>query len=155
MTIRTERLILRPFFKNDIEWYYEMVEDKEFRKRLPGLAADGVEEAKWNMKIFTKCDFTNDFYYVITDKECNAMGIIVAVRVTKMIIDVSYFLNKEYRHNGYMQEALKKFITEARSCNPMYRFRMIVAPDNIASLKVLRSCNAQIEVRPEKYVCYL
>ena len=40
---KTERLILRAFESSDVNWYFEMVSREEFKKRLPGLWTENIE----------------------------------------------------------------------------------------------------------------
>lgn len=155
MIIQTERLVLRSFSKMDIKWYYDFVQNEEFQKRLPGLIVENYEQAISDIELFEKGDFINDFYYVITDKAGNVIGVIVGVRISPMTIDVSYFLSKEYRHNGYMHEALKCLVTTARRENPVYQFRMVVDCDNTDSLNVLKKIGARVQENDNKYICYM
>ena len=153
MIIQTERLVLRPFEKNDIKWYYDLVQDEELKKRLPSLVVDNVQQAIIDVELFIKGDCINDFYYVIMDKANNVLGIIIAVRITNITIDVSYFLNREHRHNGYMHEALENLLVVARKENPVYRFRMVIDDDNIESLNVVNKFGAVIKQQDNKYIC--
>ena len=91
--------------------------------RLKSLEVENIDEAKRDIEIFANGDFKNDFYCVITDKKKNVMGLIIAVRLTRMTTDVSYFLKEEYRHNGYMQEALTGVIEVIRDDNPLARIK--------------------------------
>lgn len=155
MIIRTKRLKLRPFKKEDINWYKEFAKNEEVQKRLPNLAADKLEKAEFDIKVFTDGDFVNDFYYVVCDRADNVLGVIIAVRITNMTIDVSYFLEERYRHKGYMQEALEVVVNLARNINPLYRFRLVINEDNISSLNVAKSLGATITLKNGKYICYV
>lgn len=155
MTIQTKRLLLRPFCDEDKVWYCNLVKDKEIKQRLPGLEAKNDGEAKSHVDIFKGCDFVNDFYYVITNKEGQVVGLIVAVRITGKMIDVSYFIYKKYRYNGFMQEALRFFIHKIRTEVENYYFRFVIDTDNIDSLKVIRKFNPRIEKNKDKYICYV
>ena len=112
------------------------------------MAANDVE-------IFKKADFINDFYFVIEDKKQNIVGIIVAVRITSTDIDVSYYLAEEYRHNGYMYEAIKYLVYTIRKEKPEYHFQMVIDIDNRASLNVMKKLQATIQVANNKYICYV
>ncbi len=155
MIIQTERLVLRPFEKDDVTWYYELVQDKELVERLKSLKVDSADEAVRDVELFSNGDFKNDFYYVITDKNNNVLGIIIAVRITRMTIDVSYFLKAEYRHNGYMHEALAEFGHKVRSVEPLYRLRFEIEKNNIPSLKVAKRFCAIIQDKGDKFMCYI
>ena len=155
MIIRTRRLILRPFEKSDLNWYYSMVQDAELVSRLKSLKVNSVAEAEKDLAIFANGDFKNDFYYVITDKNEDVLGIIIAVRLTRMTTDVSYFLKKEYRHNGYMHEALAVVGEVIRDDNPVARIRLEIEKDNTASLNVAKRFCAIIQDKGDKFMCYI
>lgn len=154
MIIQTKRLTLRPFIDEDIKWYYEITQNDEFKKRLIGLEAQNLDDAKAHIDIFKSGNFQDDFYYVIENKQGNAIGIIIAVRMSGNIVDVSYFLLEEYRHNGYMLEALKRFIQKVKAEVEVYTFRMVIDEDNISSLNVVKKINAYIEKEEDKYLCF-
>lgn len=153
MIIRTNRLTLRPFTLEDINWYFKFAQDEELVKELKNLRINSLKEAENDIKIFSSGDFKNDFYYVVTDDRGNVLGIIIAVRITQCIIDVSYFLKKEYRHRGYMHEALEKLMEVIRIIKPLYCFRMTIALDNTASINVAKGLNAVIRKMGNNYIC--
>lgn len=155
MIIQTERLNLRHFCDEDKKWYCKIVQDSEFKKRLPGLEAEDDTEANSHVELFKKGDFINDFYYVIEDKNGNILGIIVAVRITDKTLDVSYFLFKQYRHKGYMSEAMRYFIKQVKAEIENYYFRMVIDRDNISSLNVVSRLGARVENEIGKYICYI
>lgn len=152
---KTERLILRAFESSDVNWYFEMVSREEFKKRLPGLAVETKEQAESDLAILRAGDFKNDFYYVIENKIGNVLGVIIAVKITSSVLDVSYFLDKSHRRKGYMREALKAFMSKAHEENPVYRFRMIVEKDNEESLLLLKSLGGIIEEYNGRYMCMM
>jgi len=155
MTILTNRLRLRPFNMDDFCWYKGVVTDEEFKMRLPGIACEQDDVIKETIELFSKADFINDFYYVICDFSNNVFGVIVAVRITGLIIDVSYFLKANFRHNGYMREAVASLVSYARRIEPSYRFRFVIEQNNKESLNVVKSLDASVLQVNEKYVCYL
>ena len=154
MNIRTKRLVLRPFSNSDKKWYYELVQNEDVKKRLKNLATTDLEQASRCVEIFSKADFENKFYYVITDKRKNIIGIIFGIRITLATIDVAYFLKEEYRHKGYMNEALKAFVHNIELKDSGNRFRMVIDLDNIPSLNVAKRLGAIVEVHNGRYVCY-
>ena len=155
MIIRTRRLILRPFETADVTWYYDVVKNTDMVTRLKSLNAKDETEAKEHIAIFANGDFKNDFYCVITDKKKNVMGLIIAVRLTRMTTDVSYFLKEEYRHNGYMQEALTGVIEVIRDDNPLARIQLEIEKDNIPSLNIAKRMSAIMQDKGDKFMCYI
>ena len=112
-------------------------------------------EAANHIDIFADGDFKNDFYFVITDKKKNVMGLIIAVRLTKMTMDVSYFLKEEYRHNGYMQEALTGAVAVIREDNPLIKIMLEIEKDNIPSLNIAKRMSAIVDDKGDKFMCYI
>ena len=155
MIIRTKRLVLRPFVNKDVSWYYDLVQDSELLSRLKSLKATTVEEAEQHIEIFSKGDCENDFYYVITDKKKNVLGFIIANRITMKTFDIAYFLKKEYRHNGYMHEALESLVETIREENYLMRIRLVIEKDNTASLNIAKKFEPIIEENKDKYICYI
>ena len=155
MIIRTKRLVLRPFEMEDIAWYYDLVQDSELTSTLRNLQVDTVEEAKKHLMIFSNGDCQNDFYYVIADKNKNVLGIIIAVKITRRTFDVSYFLKKEYRHNGYMHEALENLVETIREEDPFLRMRLQIEKGNVASFNVAKKFDPVIHEKEDNYMCYI
>ena len=155
MIIRTRRLVLRPFETADVTWYYDVIKNTDMVTRLKSLNAKDEETAQKHISIFANGDFKNDFYYVITDKKENVMGLIIAVRLTRMTMDVSYFLKEEYRHNGYMQEALAGIVETIRDDNPLVRIRLEIEKDNIPSLNIAKRMSAIMQDKGDKFMCYI
>ncbi|MBR6689148.1 MAG: GNAT family N-acetyltransferase [Clostridia bacterium] len=155
MIIRTRRLVLRPFKTEDVTWYYDIIKNTDMVSRLKSLNAKDEDEAASHIAIFENGDFKNDFYCVITDKRKNVLGFIIAVRLTRMTMDVSYFLKEEYRHNGYMQEALAAVTEAIRDDNPLARIRLEIEKDNIPSLNIAKRMSAIMQDKGDKFMCYI
>lgn len=155
MIIRTDRLVLRPFVAEDFLWFKDVAKNEEVKMLLPGVACTDDSMVKESIALYSKGDFLNDFYYVICDKNNNKLGIVIATRVTSMMVDVSYFLKKECRRQGYMCEAIDMLVKCVRKAYPAYRFRFVIASHNKDSLNVVKSLGATIENVLGQYICYL
>ena len=155
MIIQTERLTLRPFEKTDITWYYDLVQHPDVAKWLCDLDSSDRSIVERHVDIFSKGNMKDDFYYVITNNNQEVLGFIIAIRLILTTIDASYFLKEEYRHKGYMNEALKALVPAIRKVNPYYRIRMEVDKENVASLNVVKKLNSNIVDKENKYMCWL
>ena len=155
MIIRTDRLILRPFETEDFCWFKEVAMNEEVGALLPGIACGNDRAIGDTIALYIKGDFKNDFYFVICGNNGNSLGIIIATRTTSVIVDVSYFLKKEFRHQGYMKEAVREFVKQARKVCELYKFRFVIAGYNNASLNVVKSLGATVNNVCGHYVCYL
>lgn len=153
MIIRTKRLVLRPFQTSDKDWYFEIVQNEDLKRWLPNLATTSYEEAAECVDILAKGS-TRNYYYVIEDKHKKAMGIIIAMRISSHTIDVAYFLQEEYRRNGFMTEALTEFMEKVKRQDFLTRFRFVIDFDNTSSLNVVKRIDADITIHKGKYLCY-
>lgn len=156
MIIQTERIVLRPFEIRDITWYPRLAKHQDTRKYLKGVYTEDVAKMKEDVEIFSKGDFENDFYFVVENIETKSiMGIVVIVRLTKKMLDVSYFLFEEYRKQGYMYESMNAAMRAIKAEKPSYYFRMVINENNISSLKLAKRLNAMIDKYTDDYICII
>ena len=155
MIIQTNRLILRPFVKTDIEWYHDVAQHPDIKKWLCSLATSDKSINQEHVNVFSAGNDKDDFYYIITNKENEQLGFIIAIRISRYTVDVSYFLKEESRHQGYMHEALEALVPKMREKNYLYRFRMQIAIDNFSSLNVAKKFNPQILKKGNNFMCYI
>lgn len=122
MIIQTQRLVLRPFTIHDVNEYYSLISNsKSIEKFVPFALTSSLEEmSKTIEKCYSKCNFKDDFYFILEEKSTKKIiGAIIAVRLIKEELDVSYLVGNEYRHKGYMFEAMKGFKDELKAINDL------------------------------------
>lgn len=136
MVINTNRLVLRPFQIEDASSFYEITQDKSIKEFVPCASPESVEEAKHDiMTYYSKGDFVHDFYLIIELK--SSKEIIGALIVTQNIdseFDMCLVISRDYRHKGYMSEAIKAFM-ETMPSNSHLIF--LVKEENQASLALM------------------
>lgn len=109
--LTTDRLILRPFKNTDIDELFEIIQEEEIRKFLPGIYTDSKEELMKTLEVYANADFVNDIYLSITEKETGkVIGALVLVRVHSTSMEISYFIRKDKREMGLMFEAIRAFV---------------------------------------------
>lgn len=104
----TERLILRPFSLEDAEEYYLLTRDEDLEKYVPYSYMENFGDVEDTIyECYSKCDFLNDFYFIVEDKISHKiLGFIFITRSHDTTYDVSAFIGKNFRRQGYMSEAL-------------------------------------------------
>lgn len=77
-------------------------------------------------------------------------GVIVGfIKITQKNIrlaEIGYYLGKEFTGKGYMKEAVKQVEEYAKNTLEIKELYGVVKKDNIASIKVLRSCGFSNEI---------
>ncbi len=106
--MQTQRLIVRPFTKEDIEAIFTIFKDKETNTFLPWFPLKSMEEA---YKFYEeRYENSKDYHYAICLKENNIP--IGYVNVTNDdSYDLGYGLMKEYWHQGITSEAVAAVIS--------------------------------------------
>lgn len=104
--IKTKRLILRKFEEVDLVDAFEIFKDEEVNKYLPWLKVGDLKETKLlhENHYFSKYKDKFGFNYAIALKVNNK--VIGYINIDDEANDVGYGLNKRYRNNGYIHEAL-------------------------------------------------
>lgn len=140
MIIETPRLLLRPFTENDSQYWYELTQDPEIVKYVPYAVVSSVKDSLETIKnYYIKGDFRRDFYMVIESKENHDMiGAIIATTNSDFDLDMSLVMSKNYRHSGYMKEAVMTFCSTIKHQD----FVFIVKDDNIPSLSLMKAIGA-------------
>ena len=142
--VETNRLILRPFSIQDAEEYFRMTRDKEIQTFVPYACPASYAECLDDISnIYSKGDFAYDYYVLIEEKSSHTIiGAIICVLVHDF--DTSFFIRKEYRHHGYMQEALKAFIANMKKGGAL---QFDVSNENKFSLQTLASIKGIEEIQ--------
>ncbi|MBR5227676.1 MAG: GNAT family N-acetyltransferase [Clostridia bacterium] len=145
MIISTERLILRPFCIEDLDDFFNILQEDKIEKYLPGIYSNNKEEIRENIEIYQNADFSNDFYYAIIDKQTNKIiGAIVCVRTIGNTYDMSYFISKFQRDKGYMFEALEAFCRSIKKTIVRAIVHFFVKKDNKESIRLLEKLRAKL-----------
>ena len=107
--IRTERLLLRPFWEADYDDLYEFLaqlEDDEF-EGYPGITYENGWEQLW-----ARLD-SGEFYAIELTESGKVIGNIYCGDRDFAAKEVGYILNRDYQGRGYAAEALRAVIDDA------------------------------------------
>lgn len=140
--IELKRLRLRSMHLSDAERYLGWFSAKEVQQFLSGLACPkDIEEAKRFIENMNGRYFKSKLTicWGIALKESDELvGRIELCRfVRQSMAEVAYSLSREHWNNGYMTEALQGTIEFGFHKMGLHRIEAKVAPENIASVKVL------------------
>ncbi len=113
-TLKTERLILRKFTKNDIESIYRIYSDEEVNKFLPWFPLKNIEEAQlfFAEQYASKYSQSQAYAYAVCLKNDIPIGYINVD--TKEPHDLGYGLQKEFWHQGIITEAGRAVIAQVK-----------------------------------------
>lgn len=113
--IKTERLILRKFTKDDIEALFNILKDEEVNTYLPWFPIKSIEETKIFYKNRYETIYKQDkgYAYAICLKEDNYPIGYIKID-TNEPYDLGYGLLKEYWHKGITSEAAFALLKQAK-----------------------------------------
>lgn len=114
-TLRTDRLILRKFIRDDLEALFEIFSDEEVNVFLPWFPLKTMEDASifYNRCFESKYHQECSYGYAICLKEDNYPIGYVNI-YTHDSYDLGYGLCKEFWHKGIVTEACKAVIEQLR-----------------------------------------
>ena len=110
--IETERLLLRPFVREDLGAFYLIFHDEEVNTFLPWFPLHSLQEAE----IFLQQRFSNrsadQEQYAICVKDGDPIGYVTVCLEDSY--DLGYGLRKEYWHQGFVTEACQAIVTRCK-----------------------------------------
>ena len=137
MEISTERLIITEYEASDYVDLYEMLSDKDTAYNLGFKPIYNLNVAKQ----ITSLRVINQEFYKIMTKDHKFIGDINLfqdkTRMNPEAYQLGFCLKKEYRHQGYMIEALMAFLDRIKDID----FNIIslnVIPDNMDSINLIQ-----------------
>ena len=141
-TLKTNRLILRPWTINDASnMFYGWVNDPEVTKYMTWNPHKNIEETKSLLSMWVdeyKDPKRINFAIVLKDTNTLVGGIDV-VRYEDDTPVIGYNLAKKYWNNGYMTEACKCVLEYLFSLG-YKQVKIDAAVDNIGSNRVIQKC---------------
>ena len=139
----TERLIMRSFELSDSDEYFTVISDDAVKKYVPYGSAYTLKGTIELVKSYYLCDFINDFYIVLEDKATSKIiGAIIACKLDSVSLDVCYLVNRRFRNQGYMKEALSCFVDYVFNKKRYSILKFTIENENIASRQVVQYCGA-------------
>lgn len=153
----TDRLILRPFCREDMSSYLEFMQNPEVHRFLGGGVNIFSEEphiSNWlnninNRLLKAKTVFTWCVEY--KNEKCVVGRVDLGGFTKKSMAELSYYFSAEYWGKGFATEAVREVVRFGFDDLKLHRIQATVMPDNIASLKVLKNVGFQEEGLLRKY----
>ena len=93
--------------ESDLEEFYRIAKEREVEKFVKICYPEDFEEAKIILEMFT--EDTNYIALKIQNDNNEFVGIIIGEEKSREIIEISYFIGKEFRGHGYCTLAVKEF----------------------------------------------
>ena len=132
MRIETERLILRPFSREDGEAVYEMLSDPEtlrFEPYPPLSRGEAYAEAAERAE--------NPDFLAVCKKDDTLIGSVFFSPCAFEGAELAYLFDRRYWGNGYAYEACRARITEAFEKTDTHRVLAMCDPENTRSVRLL------------------
>lgn len=131
MRVETERMYLYPLSNEEMRLVIEKESDLEMKQAYTEMLGGSLSNpdkriwyAIWNMEL------KNDLETIVGDFCFKGLG-------DDGVVEIGYGLKEEYRHYGYMTEALKAITEWALSQKSVKQVEAETDAENIASQKVL------------------
>lgn len=141
----SERIVLRQFFKEDVESYYSIAHDPLVQLYVPYAYTETIGEALDLLENYETYDFVNDFYFAICDAKTEKLvGALLAFRTFSRILEVCYFVGQEHRGNEYCLEALHLFVDYLEKHTSYTSLFFDVRQDNVASRKIMQKLGLSV-----------
>lgn len=139
--LETERLSLRELNQQDAAEFQIINSDLEVQRYMAtGEGSKSVEEVeKWINTCHARFNLRSAYIWAITLKENNkAIGYIEYTNFVKStMVDIAYYLSKDYWNQGIMSEAIKEVAKFGFTFVGFHRIQALVAVENLASIKCL------------------
>ena len=143
--LNSERLLLRQITLDDVNEIFDLRSNPETMKYIPRPLATTIAEAADHIKLIQEKIETNEgINWAITIKgNLKMIGIIghYRIRWEHFRSEIGYMLLPEYHRKGVITEAIQLMIHYGFNEMKMHSLEAIIAPDNIASARVLEKNN--------------
>lgn len=142
--IETERLLLKRITNEDVKEVFELRSNPETMKYIPRPLVKNDEEALAHIALLDQnIDNNTGINWGITIKDDpKLLGIIGFYRMQpeNYRSEIGYMLLPEFHGKGIVPEAVKRLIEYGFKDLKLHSIEAVIAPENIASEKVLQKC---------------
>ena len=142
--IKTNRLTLRGFTKDDALWAYHIWNDPEMGQYLPDEAKEDIDEEY--LKELEVLGDSEECCYLIPVLKDSAQRVGTCsfmISEDYKIYDIAYCVHKDYWRQGYATEIAQGMIDYARE-QGAEKVTIFVNQDNLASNRVAVKCGGKI-----------
>ena len=154
--IETSRLILRKVELIDAENLTKLLNDKEVQEFLAGIPANYTVQMAVDYilnKLQKKYNDESYYDWAVVEKERNKLiGRIGLFKQDdyRMMVDLVWYIHKDYRGKGYITEAVKEIIKFLQSVG-YKRIEAFADIKNKASQRIMEKCGFTFEGTLKKY----
>jgi ribosomal-protein-alanine N-acetyltransferase len=144
--LETNRLIIRDHIESDIDGLHSVLSDKDLMFYIQDIATSNFEESLANLNFAmeeAKSSHRTCFFFAIIDKETNEY--IGNVGTTKLretvdgnVMELGYFIKREYWGKGIVTEAAKEVIKFCFEDLGTLKIETGCNADNTASEKIMK-----------------
>jgi RimJ/RimL family protein N-acetyltransferase len=147
--IRTDRLLLRPFTRDDLDGYAAYRADPEVLRLLTSMVVPSRSELLDRIDLMAERAGPTEghwFGFAIDVEGRLAGDASCLVRPGGGIAEIGYVLRPEHRGQGYAVEAAGALVDHLLAEHGIHRIEASLAPDNVASMRVLEAIGMTFEV---------
>jgi RimJ/RimL family protein N-acetyltransferase len=160
LTIKTDRLILRPFERSDLDQVLSYYSLPDVQRYLDWKARDDGEakaafDAMRKQTRLTRPGETLSFA-IVRKSDGNVMGH-VSIKWTDATAsqgEIRFALSPTYRRRGYATEAVKAAVTYAFDKHKLHRIFARTAGDNEPSARLLKSLGMRLEAHYREHALF-
>ena len=148
-------VILKKFQNSDQEGYLRIAKDEGVKEFCNIFYAETLDDAEFviNMLIHGYLSFK-----IVERQSGKIVGAIIGDEITEHILDVSYFIAKDYRNKGYCTEAIKLFEQYVKTNTAIRALTFCIKNErdnqNKSSKSVMKKLNIPIEYLTMKSAIY-
>lgn len=139
---------IRKWQTSDIDTYFKLCHEAEVREYFNTLYCKNLKE----VKALFKARKNKEFFNFLIEDEKNTVGVIVG-NPKRYSVEVSYFIGKEFRRNGYCVKAITALQEELK--NSKYKaMHFKVSKYNLGSLAVMEKIGATYLKKDKDWIYY-
>ena len=154
---KTERLILRKVELEDAENLTTLLNDKDVQEFLAGIPENYTVEMAVDYitnKLQKKYNEEDYYDWAVVEKESNKL--IGRISIFKqddyrMMVDLVWYIHKDYRGKGYITEAVKEIVKFLQRVG-YKRIEAFADIKNTASKRVMEKCQMEFEGTLRGYI---
>jgi ribosomal-protein-alanine N-acetyltransferase len=151
--LTTDRLIIRDNMDSDLQGLYELTSNPFEMRYMRSTKIESYEEAVKNLNESieeSKKQNRTKYYFAIVDKKNNtyigAIGYVVEATTPRgKLVDLGYFIKREYWNKGIVTEAGRKVVEYAFIRDDVYKIEAGCLKENPASEKVMKKLGMKKE----------
>ena len=146
LPLRTERLLLRPYFEEDLDAFYAYMSDPEVLRFEPYLPLDSADT---EAELEKRCSDPDFIAVCLPPDEHHPWGHLIGHIFFSPCAfstwEIGWMLNREYQHLGYAKEAAEAVVGAAFDAGIAHRVIAMCNPENTASERLMQKLGMRRE----------